>query len=112
MDRSQPGSSVHGILQARRLEWVAMPSSRGSSRPRDQARVSYGLLHWQAGVFTTSMTWKLILKSGKKNKSSFIVLLRMEMLSYNLPSRRYFSQKLPSMWGVRESFLVILSEKL
>ena len=31
MDCSPPGSSVHGILQARRLEWVAMPSSRGSS---------------------------------------------------------------------------------
>ena len=34
MDRSPPGSSVHGILQARILEWVAMPSSRGSSWPR------------------------------------------------------------------------------
>ena len=32
---SPPGSSVHGILQARILEWVAMPSSRGSSLPRD-----------------------------------------------------------------------------
>ena len=31
MDRSPPGFSVHGILQARILEWVAMPSSRGSS---------------------------------------------------------------------------------
>ena len=31
MDCSPPGSSVHGILQARRLEWVAMPFSRGSS---------------------------------------------------------------------------------
>ena len=30
-DRSPPGSSVHGILQARILKWVAMPSSRGSS---------------------------------------------------------------------------------
>ena len=30
-----PGSSVHGILQARILEWVAVPSSRGSSRPRE-----------------------------------------------------------------------------
>ena len=37
---SLPGSSVHGILQARILEWVAMPSSRGSSRPRDRTRVS------------------------------------------------------------------------
>ena len=35
-----PGSSVHGILQARILEWVAIPPSRGSSRPRDRTRVS------------------------------------------------------------------------
>ena len=36
MDCSLPGSSVHGILQARILEMVAMPSSRGSSQPRNQ----------------------------------------------------------------------------
>ena len=36
MDCNLPGSSVHGILQARRLEWVAMPSSRGASLPRDR----------------------------------------------------------------------------
>ena len=41
MECSPPGSSVHGILQARILEWVTMPSSRGSSQPRDQARVSH-----------------------------------------------------------------------
>ena len=35
MDCSPPDSSVHGILQARTLEWVAIPFSRGSSRPRD-----------------------------------------------------------------------------
>ena len=35
-DHSPPGFSVHGILQARILEWVDMHSSRGSSRPRDQ----------------------------------------------------------------------------
>ena len=40
MDCSLPGSSVHGILQTRILEWVAMPSSRGSSWPRDQTRIS------------------------------------------------------------------------
>ena len=33
MDYSPPGPSVHGILQARILEWVAMPSSRGSPQP-------------------------------------------------------------------------------
>ena len=37
---SPPGSSVHGILQARVLEWVAISSSRGSSRPRDWTLVS------------------------------------------------------------------------
>ena len=41
MDCGPPGCSVHGTLQARILEWVAMPSSRGSSRPRDRNRVSY-----------------------------------------------------------------------
>jgi len=35
MDHSLPGSSVHGILQARILEWVAVPFSRGLSQPRD-----------------------------------------------------------------------------
>ena len=40
MDCSPPDSSVHGILQARILEWVAIPFSRGSSWPRDQTQVS------------------------------------------------------------------------
>ena len=35
MDHSPPGSSVHGLLQARILEWVAKPSSRVPSQPRD-----------------------------------------------------------------------------
>ena len=41
MDHSPPGSSVHGIIQARILEWVAMPFSRGSSLPKDRTCVSY-----------------------------------------------------------------------
>ena len=41
MDSRSPGSSVHGILQARILEWVAMPSSRGSSPPTHWAHVFY-----------------------------------------------------------------------
>ena len=54
---SLPGSSVHGILQARILEWVAMPSSWGSSSPKDQTHslVSPAL----AGrFFSTSATWE------------------------------------------------------
>ena len=42
MDYSLPVSSVLGILQARILEWVAMPFSRGSSWPRVQTHVSWG----------------------------------------------------------------------
>ena len=42
MDCSLPGSSVHEILQARILEWVAMPSSRRTSSPRNRTPVSYG----------------------------------------------------------------------
>ena len=41
MDCSRPDSSVHGILKARILEWVAMHSSKGSSRSKDGTHVSY-----------------------------------------------------------------------
>ena len=40
MDCSPPGSSAHGILQARLLEWVAISFSRGSSQPGDRTQVS------------------------------------------------------------------------
>ena len=40
LDCSPPSSSVHGIFQARVLQWVAIPFSRGSSRPRDQTCIS------------------------------------------------------------------------
>ena len=55
---SPPGSSVHGILQARILEWVAMPSSRGSSRPRIKP-VSLMSPALAGGFFTTSTTWEV-----------------------------------------------------
>ena len=54
MDCSPPGSSDHGIFQARILEWVAMPTSRGSCRPRDQTWVSC-----TAGRFFTIWATKL-----------------------------------------------------
>ena len=49
-ERSPPGSSVHGILQARILERAAMSFSRESSQSRDQTWF-LGLLHWQAGSY-------------------------------------------------------------
>ena len=53
-DCSPPGSSVHGILQASILEWVAMPSSRGSSQARDRPLLSPAVAD---RFFTTSATW-------------------------------------------------------
>ena len=44
-----PDCIVHGILQARILEWVSFPSSRGSSQPRDRTQVS----HIAGGFFTS-----------------------------------------------------------
>ena len=52
MDCSTPGSTVHGILQARILEWVALSSSRGFSQPRDQPVVSCAPT-WAGRFFTT-----------------------------------------------------------
>ena len=62
MDCNPPGSSVHGISQAKILEGVATPSSRGSSQPRDRTQVS----HIAAGFFTVWPTreapdWVLLL---------------------------------------------------
>ena len=48
VDCSPLGSSVHRILQARTLAWVAMPACRGSSRSRVWTLVSYVYLYWQA----------------------------------------------------------------
>ena len=63
MDYSLPGSSLHGILQARILQWVPICFSRGSSLPRDQTWVSclgrqilyhWGTLEAPFGVWTSS----------------------------------------------------------
>ena len=58
LDCSPPDSSVHGILQARILEWVAISFSRGSSRPRDRTWVSY----IAGGFFTTEPLGKPLKK--------------------------------------------------
>ena len=57
MDCNLPGSSAHGLLQARMLEWIAISFFRGYSWPRDQAQVSciagpaaYGILNLWLGI--------------------------------------------------------------
>ena len=70
MDCSPLGSSVHVILQARILEWVAVPSSSGSSLPDPGIKpVSFSSPALAAGFFTTRATWEAyngILLSHKK----------------------------------------------
>ena len=60
LDCGPPGSSVHGVLQARIPEWVAIPFSRGSSRPRNQTWVSCTadrfLTIWATGEALSSCT--------------------------------------------------------
>ena len=70
IDCSPPGSSAHGILQARLLEWVAMPSSRGIFLTQGSNPCLLYLLHWQAGFLplvppgkprsTSTGTYKLL----------------------------------------------------
>ena len=58
IDCSPPGSTVHGILQARILEWVVMPFSRGSSQPRDRTPASC-----IAGRFLTKLRGKPVVRA-------------------------------------------------
>ena len=60
MDCSPPGSSIHGILQARILEWGVISFSRGSSWPRDQTQVSCMASRFFTVWATTGQRWVLI----------------------------------------------------
>ena len=72
MDCSPPGSSVHGIILARILEWVTISSSRGSSQSRDGTRVSctgrWILYHWATQKAPCLQWEKIKSKDGEKEK--------------------------------------------
>ena len=71
MDCSPPGSSVHGILQESLVQWVAIPFSKGSSRPRDQTQVSF-----IAGRFFTIWTTREA-SEGRASNSPFKIFFRL-----------------------------------
>ena len=88
MDCSPPGSSVHGILQARILEWVAIPFSRGFSQPRNQTWVScvaskflYPMSHY------SMLCWKEYFQS--KDVTAMIVLVKKMSAKRMEPSYPY-----------------------
>ena len=76
MDCNPPGSSVHEILQARILEWIALPSSRGSSQLRDQTRVSC-----IAGGFFTVWTTRGAQENRKEGGKSAVERNNLSYLS-------------------------------
>ena len=74
MDYSLLGSSIHGIFQARVLEWVAISSSRVSSQPRDQTQV----FCIAADIYCSnlcSLLIRILLKSGISSPCVILVLL-------------------------------------
>ena len=80
MDCRLPGSSVHGISQAKTLEWVAMASSRGSSQPRGQTQVSC----IAGGFFTTEPPGELLIKlSFNKLKDYYSVFIFIDWYGHD-----------------------------
>ena len=77
MDCSPPGSSVHGILQARILEWAAVLSSGDLPDPGIEPGL-WHLLHWQAGfvcfLFNTSVTWEALTVSLFHSNGKFTLI--------------------------------------
>ena len=83
VDCSPPGSSVHGILQARILEWVAISFSRGSSQPRDRSWVThiagrrFNLCTTrEAKAWWAQRVWRLYRMTSKAFLSTMVIWVR------------------------------------
>ena len=92
MDNSPPGFSVHGISQTRILEWVAISSSRGSSRPRDQT-VSFVSPALVGGFFTTAPPQKPL--NMVRNVKASIAVQHIHIFSGILPQGALVVKNLP-----------------
>ena len=83
MDCNLPGSSIHGLLQARTVEWVAVPSSRESSPPRDGTLI-FCISRVCRWFFTTSATWEAH-SNLHLCPDSTAVNSRLDNLGYHIP---------------------------
>ena len=114
MDYSPPDSSVHGILLARILEWVAISSSRGSSQRRDWSCVSWiscvdrRLLHnctaWEAQVTLWRQIGQNVLWVGGREKESwwyYTAFLSSSAVWVGDPftENRFFDRRWERNWG-------------
>ena len=97
-------STVHGILQARILEWVTFPFSRGSSQPRDRTQVS----HIAGGFFSSWATGKPKQNYCSKRVYDLDMGLETTHISrktkYNNPIM-YFLQCYLNMWEKKNSWI-------
>ena len=96
MDCSLPGSSIHGILQTRILGWVAIPFSRGSSRPKDPTQVS----HTAGGFFTIWTTKQALLRM----KSLQMVKPGLKLKQFN-SKNAFFTSFVKLLWGSSDSWI-------
>ena len=101
LDCSPPGSSVRGILQARIVEWAAIPFSRGSSWSRDRICLSC-LLHWQVGSLPSGSPGKPVVSGWFKRITCMCTLfllllhqlqLRHQILEVGDPCSQVFREK-------------------
>ena len=91
MDCSPPGSSIHGILQARILEWVAISSSRRSSQSRDRAWV-FRITGRFFSIWATREGWSYRLSGG------YLIKLQVVHLSFQM-SVSSAAHTVSSAWG-------------
>ena len=75
MDYSPPCSSVHGILQARTPEWIAILFSKGSSWPRDWTRMSW--VSCITGRFYTGYGWFMLMHG--RNHHNIVIILQLKI---------------------------------
>ena len=84
MDCSLPGSSVHGSLQARRLDWVAMPSSRGSSQPKYWTCIScVGRSHHRGNWILGMKPLAIVFQARQKKKCCIAATTVWRLIVWN-----------------------------
>ena len=110
MDCSPPGSSAHGISRARILEWAAMPSSRGSSWPRDWIRGSYVSCTGRQVLYHQWPLWRRHVQ-----EEHFILIFDFQskflIFQSNLQSRRFAREYVTSLHSF-DKLILILAVKL
>ena len=101
-DCSPPSSSVHGILQARTLEWIALSSSRGSFLPRDRTQVSCSS-SIAGGFFTAEPPWRWPQIAPGKNSTKVQALVWIHCKNL-VRAWLYFYESLTLNWDCDQAW--------